>query len=588
MQRTLPEPSWWARRARDLRAGSHYLPRQVLRRGLVLLRRRITGAAPSGLRRRLAALRAAPPPCRSIAPNDGLRAFLLDPGVNPPERAESLLSGRFEFVGLTREFGAPPRWNDRSGAPSHLWRMNLHYHRFLVDAAAESARRPERAHVLLGRAADWLDDWTGACLPGDPAGWSDAWNSYAASTRLLHAWCARRLLEGVAGAAAEALRRRLDGLGASSASFVEAWLERDLGGNHLLRNAFALLAAGRWFTGPLASRWERVGRRVVEEELARQLLPDGCHDERSPMYHALQLEDLLLAALASGPVPGDEPLREQASKLLAAFGAMLHADGEIALLNDSAFGIAAPARALRSLAEDAGIAPATLPSGELPFAGYYRFAGEGSVLLFDAGSLGPDHLPAHAHCDALSFDWSVAGRRVVTDTGVDRYEAGPERDFQRGVAAHATLQAAERDQGEPFGGFRMGRRPRVTGRRTGPDVVEGQHDGFGRHGIHARRVTVGPESIRWTDRLVGPSDCPVTVRVGFTPDASVSLERAGAVVAFEGGVVLRMSLPDDGAAAVESGIQCERFGSAVSRPVLAWRGVGGRGRHHAFELARVR
>lgn len=578
------EPSLWKRRLRDLRALSGYRPRQVAHRLLLLARRRWTSAAPGRARRLVETLRRTPPECGAIGADPALVEFLLDPRVTPPERGQDLLEGRFTFVGLTREFGPRPAWNDRRSAPSHLWRMNLHYHRFLVDAVAESIRRGPAGDVLLDRAAELLDDWNRACLPGDPPAWADAWNSYSVSARLLHAWCARRALESRPGRAADELRRRLDGLGASSAAFLSGWLERDLGGNHLLRNAFALLSAGRWFRGPRAERWLHLGRSLAVEQLDAQILADGFHEERSPMYHAIQLEDLLLASLRVGDGDGEERLRTHASRMLGALEAVLHADGEIARLNDSAHGVAAPASALRALAEGSGVAAARPDGGELSAAGYLRFASPGSILLFDAGALGPDHLPAHAHCDALSLDWSVFGRPVITDTGVDRYEAGPERDFQRSVAAHSTLQAAGLDQGEPFSSFRMGRRPRVAGRREGPDVVEGSHDGFQPLGTHRRRVTCRGASLRWTDFLEGTADCPVAVRLGFAPDVRVALGPGGGRVELPGGHRLRIEWPADGAVSVETGVQCDRFGSSSPRPVVVWRGVGGRGRRHDFAI----
>jgi uncharacterized heparinase superfamily protein len=573
---------------RNVRAAAHYRRGQILHRIANRLRRRWTGLAPARLRGTLDRAR------RGAAARDGLRcpealrAFALDPEVNPPSRVDDLLAGRFNFVGETRELGPRPDWTwRRSPSPSHLWRINLHYHRFLVDAAVGALRAPAGAERLLDRAASLLDHWTECCVPGEPATWDSAWNSYAVSTRILNGRVARLLLCDLDGGAAESLRRRLDALGATSAAFLEGWLEWDLGGNHLLRNAAGLLAAGRWLAGPAAGRWGARGHALLVGELERQLLDDGFHEERAPMYHAIVLEDVLASAFL-GPTGDDgrEALARPTGAALEALGPVLHPDGRIALFNDSAFGIAPPARALVTLAQGLGVAGAP-GERDLPSAGYFRLLDRDDLLLFDAGLLGPDHLPAHAHCDALSFELSIAGERIVVDTGVDRYEAGPERDFQRGTSAHSTLQVDGLEQAEAFGSFRMGRRPRVRGRRVDDRTVEGEHDGFSPVGVHRRRIEwAGSEGFSWVDALEGPREAPVTVRLGLAPEVVVTMDGPEVVLRHPRAPGLRLRGPDPGRLTLEEGVYCERFGSRANRRVVAWRGTAGRDRELRFTVRR--
>ncbi len=84
----------------------------------------------------------------------------------------------------------------------------------------------------------------------------------------------------------------LDSL-ADQVRVLERRLEFHLLGNHLLANAKALVFAGFFFEGPDAQRWLYRGRTILDSELPEQVLPDGGHFERSPMYHAIILEDLL-------------------------------------------------------------------------------------------------------------------------------------------------------------------------------------------------------------------------------------------------------------------------------------------------------
>ena len=122
---------------------------------------------------------------------------------------------------------------------------------------------------------------------------------------------------------------------------------------------------------------------------------------------------------------GDHDWKECARRC----SSMCHPDGRIALLNDSAFGIYNEPLQLtefvgRVLGESSPSADARSDGPfELPEAGYYGFRGrDGSYVICDAGAIGPDYLPGHAHGDIFSFEMSLRGRRVIVDSGVFDYE----------------------------------------------------------------------------------------------------------------------------------------------------------------------
>jgi uncharacterized heparinase superfamily protein len=577
--------AWARRRERDFRALIHYRPRQVAWRAIIAARRRVASLNPGRWRRLIARAQAMELAPIRHADTEPWIEFVLAPTVTVPQREDDLLEGRFSFLNHSIRFGNRPEWLPRGGdAPSHLWRMNLHYHRFLVDAAVGALKRPDRRAALLTRADRLLEDWTARCSVAEPIGWADAWNSYAVASRLLNARLARQVVARIDGAEAARFAARLDALGASSAVFLERWLEWDLGGNHLLRNACALVVAGRWFRGPVAARWLERGTRILRAEVREQFLGDGFHEERSPMYHTLAIEDLLATLPATNDRQVDETT-EIIGRAIAALAVVQHPDGELALFNDSALGVASPLDRLRELASRLGVSWHHPGPTEVPMAGYYKLVEGHHHVVFDAGLLGPDHLPAHAHADALSFEWSVGAMRVVTDTGVDRYEAGPERDFQRSVRAHSTLEVDGHDQAEPFGSFRMGRRPHVVGERLDSNAVAGSHDGYGAAGRHWRRLTLGPgHGPSWIDRLDGPAEHPVTVRLGLAPEIRASIDQGRITIDAGPAGRWRWSTPPEGRVALENGVYCPEFGRSVPRIVLTWKGAAGRSRELPFAL----
>lgn len=202
--------------------------------------------------------------------------------------------------------------------------------------------------------------------------------------------------------------------------YLEGNLETYILGNHLFSNAKSLVFAGLFFEGEEAAHWLAKGLALLRREMAEQILPDGGHFERSPMYHCMILEDLLdlinltkiywgtAGAACKGFIPSWE---EAGRRMLAWLHGMCHPDGEIALFNDAAFGVTPSPAELKGYALRLGLGPAVSPrDGITHFAesGYVCLQGEGAVVILDVGILGPDYLPAHGHADTLSFELSLA------------------------------------------------------------------------------------------------------------------------------------------------------------------------------------
>ena len=480
------------RARRSIAFARHIPPQQALRRLALKLKRALRDRV--GLRAPRSALPLVPnPPQPLFAP----RAGMIDGDV-------------LTFLGRSHRMSGRVDWTAPSLAPAdQLWRMNLHYMEYLEEV--DDAR-----FVAL------IDDWIAANPARRPGAWKDSHNSYALSLRVV-VWMqqlARRRLPDasrIAASLAEQMR------------FLEDNLETDLGGNHLIKNIKALIWASAFFEGNAAKRWRAKGLRLLNAELKEQILPDGVHFERSPSYHAQVFADLLECRHALGePAPTlDEALKAMAQPTAD----LAHPDGGPAEFNDAGLTMAyAPAECLAAFAKLIKRTVAPAPVFAYPDAGYFGRREGGDCFIADCGRIGPDALPAHAHGDILSFELSLAAERIVVDPGVYEYIDGEKRRAARAAASHNTLCFEGLDQAEFFGAFRVARRPnvRLLDLVCEPErlVVEGTHDGYGRH-KHVRRFEQTSGALRIVDRISGP---PRAARIGFLlhPEVEVSPMSGGA------------------------------------------------------------
>lgn len=422
---------------------------------------------------------------------------------------------------LGRDFTPGPDidWSaPSSGSSQQLLRMTLHYMEWsetLDDSAFEEAVR------------SWIDTME---APGE-AYKGDAWNSYALSLRstvwmqqlaVRRARLPRELIELMVGS----LHGQL--------SFLADRLETDIGGNHLMKNIKALLWGSMVFEGSVALSWRQLGLRLLRTELARQVLADGVHYERSPSYHAQVFADLLEVRWALGEDPLDGALDDTLARMAQAVADLTHPDGGPALFNDAGLGMAyAPGLCLTAYETIFGRRVLPRRAFAFPAAGYFGLREPRLCLVADCGRIGPDDLPGHAHGDVLSFELSVDGHRLIVDQGVFEYEAGPRRQLARSARSHNTLYVHGADLAEFYGAFRVGRRPDVdvelwSETETGI-CLQGSHDGFCRlpgRPRHRRRFDATPTNLVIRDEIDGEREGDASIGFLLHPETRIRLQRS--------------------------------------------------------------
>ena len=464
--------------------------------------------------------------------------------------ADRVLERRFLYRGCEVAFPGAVDWDHRPGGNlDWTWDLNRH-HFFVALGRAYWYTQDERYAQAF---SDLMTDWLRA---NPPCVESPPWRVFEASVRVAN-WCWGHALFLPSKSFgdrehAEFLRGLL-----GTARFLHAHIERHAWNNHLLLESKALAMVGLLYPElPGADAWRRDGLRLLEEQLERQVLPDGVHSERSSLYHEIIASELLEYLVLLRLLRRDEADPHQAlvSRKLAAMAcfqsAITRRDGSAPLLGDSsrhdghlryhpvlgaaaflgASGALTAPRAdedllwlLGSVGQQGRLTTPPSPgvncgreSRAFPQGGYYVLESSGGAdplhLVFDCGPFGDPIVPGHGHADALSIDLAVGESHVLVDPGMYSAHLGERwRNFFRGTAAHNTVVVDGMDQ-SILSGLRHVYRParaRLLTWETSPafDIACGEHDGYRRlsAGVTHRREIFFRKARYWVivDRLEG-------------------------------------------------------------------------------------
>jgi hypothetical protein len=310
---------------------------------------------------------------------------------------------------------------------------------------------------------------------------------------------------------------------------VERYLSTYFSPNtHLLGEAAAL-----FFIGTLcpqiscAEDWKKSGWRIVQEEVLRQVRPDGVYFEQSLYYHVYALDFFLQACLLASrnDVEISSEFDHVIRKMLAVIDALAEAGPPDGFGDDDGGRVFNPRRnraehmtdplaigaalfheeslrASAALTEEAiwlfgeEALPWTtqipsprpnLESHSFPDGGLYIAGSSESFpqqMVIDAGPQGTGR-SGHGHADALSVKLAFCGRSWLVDPGTFCYVCpGGERNTFRGTSAHNTLAVDRLDQAEPEGPFAWSSIPETRAdlwiRGTNFTLFTGSHSGYER------------------------------------------------------------------------------------------------------------
>lgn len=459
---------------------------------------------------------------------------------------------------------------------SRLWQYHLHYFDYLRESARPFEEKDQLVHY-------WIEQ--------NPQGSRPGWEPFTASLRIVNwiFYLSRRSQQEIPALWLESLYLQ--------ALWLERNLEKHILANHYFENLKALYFAGCFFNGSDAERWLRIALREIPRQVHEQTLSDGGHYERSPLYHCLMMENLLDVCNLGQSYPDlssadfQNLMRSHASAGLEWLAEVVFPDETFPLFNDSAFGSSIEPRALFDYAERLSIDFNLRDSEGLeminrPDSGLYGCRTDSDMFIIDCGDIGPAYQPGHTHCDFLSYELMLFGRRIVIDTGVCEYRSGFLRDYVRSTKAHNTISVDETEQSEIWGEFRVARRARKLGARVSRsgNAVEffGAYKGF--HCIkgdieHQRVVVVSLSndekqirSVEISDSLYGTGQHLVENYVHFRPGIELTRLSHEIVEIIDGSINIAQILVADGQEYhVESAVYCPEFGKQLTSPVLVLR-----------------
>lgn len=268
--------------------------------------------------------------------------------------------------------------------------------------------------------------------------------------------------------------------------------EHHLQGNHLLENLLSivmgcvyLLFYSNYFNKNKAGitiyfrTVDNLQKHFNELQniLSSQILPDGAHEERTPLYQIEILKGLNilknlienlhlkkpennknLQYLKNLLVCYEPKLNVTIEKMKNWLSYLIHPDNNIALFHDSYF-IDDNYEEIKNL----GINYKN--QADEVYLHYSKFFvkkwNDNSYFVADLSEPSPSHQPGHSHCSALSYELSIDGKRIIVDTGVGSYTNNKTRFYCRSSYAHNIPILENSEQSEIWGAFRIAKRSKV-------------------------------------------------------------------------------------------------------------------------------
>jgi len=325
----------------------------------------------------------------------------------------------------------------------------------------------------------------------------------------------------------------------SDLKFLIGRLEYHLLANHLLENAFAL-----YIGGLITNKGEFIqkGKKLLVRELKEQVLNDGMHYERSPMYHQIILERLLDALNFAKATRDDlEAMIESYAVRMTGLAMNWEDLDRIPMMQDSAYDIALTVPEVLNYSKNLLGGDYPSRSNDLKDSGYRKLNSRSFSLFANVGSIGPSYQPGHAHADELNFELFYQGIPIIVDTGTSTYENNSRRYIERSTQSHNCIMVEDKNSSDVWSSFRVGKRAKVDLKKENP-LIQAQSIGVNSNLRINRKWSITKDSFIIEDEYL-PNLFKAKGQLHFHPDISlVEAQKKTLVLRHKNGIKLGLKI----------------------------------------------
>lgn len=460
----------------------------------------------------------------------GLAVTPVDLRPAEAHRADEVYAGYFTLAGQTLSTAGESPF--AISAPHPEWSEELQRFRWLqhLEKAKTGLARANSAALVK----DWIDFW-GNQQEGI------AWRYDIIAARLI-AWLSHAplLLQGENPVDQTLFLRSI----ARQVRFLQSNTPRSTSNFSDLHAQIALSMAAICLTGREKSI--KSATRALDQELARQILPDGGHVSRNPTTLVDFLTDAipLREAFVERGYKPSALLMTTIDRSIGALKFFRHSSGDIAQFNGAGSTPTALLSAILRHDESTG-----RPQQSAPSSGYERLSEGGTTVLVDTGKPISRATSQQALAGTLSFELSSGNTRFISNCGIPDLNPSTYAPFARTTAAHSTATIDDTSSSHFVNENRLGKllsSPFIRGpekvavnRSESKDGIRlvASHDGYERSHciIHRRELSLADRGgalngidyfdVSQDGQLSG--DFPVALRFHLAPSVSASLLSSG-------------------------------------------------------------
>ncbi|WP_122050434.1 heparinase II/III family protein [Asaia bogorensis] len=283
--------------------------------------------------------------------------------------------------------------------------------------------------------------------------------------------------------------------------------------------------------------------RYLDQEITRQILPDGTLRERSPLAQMEATRELaeISVFMRMAQMTPSESVQNALARLCPVLRALRHGDGRLALFHGSKEGDDRQIDRIIQYGARQRLLASAMPDGA-----FWRISAGKALLFIDGGATPAPGYDRNAHAAPLAIEFSYARQRLFVNCG--GAITGVWKRALRQTAAHSSLVVENTSCCDIATDGTITRRPaHVTFNHQSQDGshwIDAQHDGwYPGFGIHwRRRLYLGPtgEDLRGEECVEGERSVAFALRFHLHPTVNAELAPDGdEVLMHAGGMIWR-------------------------------------------------